>query len=37
MVCLINALKLLIVALHGISEMIMMNRRDYCLYYTYLV
>jgi len=27
----------LIVALHRISEMIMMNRRSYCLYCTYLV
>jgi len=28
---------LLIAALHGISEMIMMNRQGYCLYCTYLV
>jgi len=28
---------LLIVALHGISEMIMTNRQGYCLYCTYLV
>jgi len=28
---------LLIVALHGISEMIMMNKRGYCLHCTYLV
>jgi len=36
-VYLTNALKLLIVALRGISEMVMMNRRGYCLWYcTYL-
>jgi len=33
----VKTVKLLIVALHGISEMIMMNRRGYCLHCTYLV
>jgi len=32
-----NAVKLQIIVLHGITEMIMMNRRGYCLYFTYLV
>ena len=33
----VKAVKLWIVALHGISEMIVMNRRGCCLHYTYLV
>jgi len=36
-VYLIKAVKLLSVALQGISEMIMMNRRGFCLHCTYLV
>jgi len=36
-VYLVIAVKLLIVALHGISEIIMMNRRGYCPHCTYLV
>jgi len=37
MVYLVKAVKLLIVALHGISEMIVMNRGGYCLYCMYLL
>jgi len=36
-VYLVKVVKLLIVALHEISNMIMMNRRGYCLHCTYLV
>ena len=34
---LVKAVKLLIVALHGISKTIMMNKRGYCLHNTYLL
>jgi len=36
-VYIVKAVKLLTVALHGISEMVIINRRGYCRHCTYLV